>query len=201
MTLQVSDYETADAAFAVDQNGLIVLWNSPAESLFGYPVDIALGQNCWKLLGGKDTYGNKYCGKYCSVRKMAFRHRPANSFKISYKTASGEWKQFAISCVTIFDARGGELLLHICRPTKELVKDRDSLHRTNNLTNCHNGTLTRREIEVLALLADGKSTREIVSVLGISTSTVRNHIHHVLHKLHVHTRLDAVLLGKRLGLI
>ena len=47
---------------------------------------------------------------------------------------------------------------------------------------------------VLCYLAEGLQTNEIVSQLGISTSTVRSHIQAILSKLGVHTRLQAVAL-------
>ena len=199
--MRIKNFETSNAAFAIDRSGVIVLWNSAAEKTFGFSADVALGQSCWKLLAGKDAYGNHYCNKHCSVKKMAFRHTPANTFKASYKTASGERKQFTISSVTIFDNNGGEQLLHICHPEKRIMEDINNSLEPNNLTNCHNGSLTPREIEILALLADGLNTHEIASRLGISVATVRNHIHHVLHKLHVHSRLEAVLRGRQLYLI
>jgi two-component system nitrate/nitrite response regulator NarL len=52
--------------------------------------------------------------------------------------------------------------------------------------------LTQQERVVLGYLADGLQTSEIVSRLGISTSTVRSHIQAILSKLGVHTRLQAV---------
>jgi two-component system nitrate/nitrite response regulator NarL len=52
--------------------------------------------------------------------------------------------------------------------------------------------LTQQERVVLGYLADGLQTCEIVSRLGISTSTVRSHIQAILSKLGVHTRLQAV---------
>jgi two-component system, NarL family, nitrate/nitrite response regulator NarL len=52
--------------------------------------------------------------------------------------------------------------------------------------------LTQQERVVLRHLADGLQTSEIVSRLGISTSTVRSHIQAILSKLGVHTRLQAV---------
>ena len=63
------------------------------------------------------------------------------------------------------------------------------------------GTLSQREIEVLALLADKTSTREIASTLSISIRTVRTHIQHLMYKLQVHKRLDAIEVGKRYKLI
>ena len=47
----------------------------------------------------------------------------------------------------------------------------------------------------------GKTVPEIAAAMGISVSTVRNHAQHVLLKLHVHTRFEAVALGRKLGLI
>jgi Response regulator containing a CheY-like receiver domain and an HTH DNA-binding domain len=53
--------------------------------------------------------------------------------------------------------------------------------------------LTAREREVLALLADGQTPKEVADTLEISWQTVRNHIRVIYEKLHVHTRTDAVL--------
>lgn len=59
-------------------------------------------------------------------------------------------------------------------------------------------SLTPREREILSLLAEGGLYKEIARKLGISTSTVRVHLHSVYSKLHVQTRTQAVLkyLGK-----
>lgn len=53
--------------------------------------------------------------------------------------------------------------------------------------------LTAREKEVLGLLADGHTPKEVGARLNISWQTVRNHIKFIYDKLHVHTRTDAVL--------
>jgi DNA-binding CsgD family transcriptional regulator len=62
-------------------------------------------------------------------------------------------------------------------------------------------TLTRRQLEILQSLADGKSTAEIARGLFISEMTVRTHIKSILAKLGVHTRLQAVTLAIGRGLI
>jgi DNA-binding CsgD family transcriptional regulator len=61
--------------------------------------------------------------------------------------------------------------------------------------------LTRREHEVLVRLSEGLSTREIADALFISEVTVRNHVARLLVKLRVHSRLAAVTLGLRNGLL
>jgi DNA-binding NarL/FixJ family response regulator len=53
--------------------------------------------------------------------------------------------------------------------------------------------LTRREQEILALLAKGYLYKEIADQLGISLSTVRAHLHTVYEKLHVQSRTQAVV--------
>lgn len=202
MFVQTSNYLTGDPAFAVDRRGTIVLWNPAAEKVFGYPATTAMGRQCWKLLSGQDTYGNQYCCERCPLREMVLRHESVHGFQVSYKTASDGRKNFAISCLSVFDGPGSELLLHICHPSDKTLKDFNG----NQVTAMHSanhqrGALTKRELEVLTLLAEGRSVREIASMMCISISTARNHIQHMLHKLHVHNRLEAVVLGQSLDLI
>jgi DNA-binding NarL/FixJ family response regulator len=60
------------------------------------------------------------------------------------------------------------------------------------------GELTAREWEVLDLLIDGAATAEIAEALALAVETVRSHIKHVLRKLGVRTRGDAVEIARRL---
>jgi two-component system NarL family response regulator len=61
--------------------------------------------------------------------------------------------------------------------------------------------LTDRELEVLKLAADGLTNRQIGRRLGISENTVKNHIRNILEKLHLHSRMEAVLYAVREDLI
>lgn len=61
--------------------------------------------------------------------------------------------------------------------------------------------LTGRELEVLGLLADGVPTQKIAERLYLSSNTVRNHSQRILSKLGVHSRLEAVAVALRQGLI
>ena len=59
--------------------------------------------------------------------------------------------------------------------------------------------LTRRECEVLQLLADGKSNRGIGETLFISEKTVKNHVSNILQKMNVNDRTQAVVYAIKNG--
>ena len=61
--------------------------------------------------------------------------------------------------------------------------------------------LTPRQAEVLRLLERGRSTEQIARELHLSLETVRNHIRHILRALNVHSRLEAVAVGRREHLV
>ena len=61
--------------------------------------------------------------------------------------------------------------------------------------------LTERELEVLKLVAQGLSNQEIGVALTISERTVGSHISHILGKLHLESRTQAVLYAVRQGLV
>ena len=62
-------------------------------------------------------------------------------------------------------------------------------------------SLTPREHEVLALVSDGSSNREVANALAISEHTVKFHLAAIFGKLGVSTRTEAVQRGVRLGVI
>jgi PAS domain S-box-containing protein len=61
--------------------------------------------------------------------------------------------------------------------------------------------LTPRQREVLRLLSEGLETQDIAERLGIAEETARNHIRALLRTTGAHSRLEAVLMGMRLGLL
>lgn len=90
---------------------------------------------------------------------------------------------------------------YVCKPfaPDELV---NRVRRLIGRTSAKIGaTLTTREREVLRLLTTGMETSEIAAELSISQKTVAKHLEHVLAKLDVHTRAQAVALAYREGLM
>jgi DNA-binding NarL/FixJ family response regulator len=61
--------------------------------------------------------------------------------------------------------------------------------------------LTARELEVLKLVARGMSNRDVADQLYISENTVKNHVRNILEKLHLHSRMEAVMYAVRKRLL
>ncbi len=166
---------TADAAFAVDGAGLIVAWNTAAAALFGVQAGEAIGRACGEILRGSDECG-VVCSENCSVRQAVHGRRPVGNFDMMAQTAQGmKW-------------------LNVSVMTAEV----------NNTTlpySIHIARLTDREREVLRLLAKGVTTAAIAERLGISRTTVNNHVQHILYKLNAHSRLEAIRRAEHAGLI
>jgi DNA-binding NarL/FixJ family response regulator len=90
-----------------------------------------------------------------------------------------------------------------------LARARRSLRRSGAALQNGNGNgkqtsdynLSRREREILGLLADGQTQAQIAAALVVSPKTVATHIQHLLAKLGVHSRAQAVALAFRVGLV
>jgi DNA-binding NarL/FixJ family response regulator len=74
-------------------------------------------------------------------------------------------------------------------------------HRRSSEAPIPSNGLTPRELEVLSLLVQGRAGREIASTLVISPKTVSSHLQHVMAKLGVHSRAQAVARAYEMGLI
>jgi len=97
-------------------------------------------------------------------------------------------------------ASAGEVMIPIALFAKALARQRTAVHeklaREKLLA-----IFTPRELGVLRLLAEGHDTANLSSRLGIAPHTVEWHVRHVIEKLNVHSKLQAVIAAERLGLI
>lgn len=75
------------------------------------------------------------------------------------------------------------------------------LNRLTGRVPATGASLTARERETLSLLADGASTDEMATRLGVARNTVRNHVQRILDKLGARSKLEAVSIARREGLV
>ena len=90
---------------------------------------------------------------------------------------------------------GGELLARIKRSLRR------SARAPNGNGHGHETSLSPRERQILALLAEGRTQGQIASALVISSKTVATHIQHILSKLGVQSRAQAVAVAFQRGLV
>lgn len=64
-----------------------------------------------------------------------------------------------------------------------------------------NHHLTNRELDVLHLIVEGKTNRQIGDILGLSTGTVKCHVNHIIEKLEAVDRTQAAVYAVVLGLV
>ena len=84
----------------------------------------------------------------------------------------------------------------------EVVKKlMESPAREAKITNAAYGTLTPREQEVMRLLAEGLSAKQVAEKLFISPKTVENHRANIMNKLGIHSTVELIRYAAKLGLI
>lgn len=199
---------TGDAAFAVDEYGVIQCWNRAAESLFGYCASEAIGMQCFAILKGRDALSTPICDQTCSVLYCAHTQRRLSNYDMEVQVRSGAWHWVNISTVVVDEnAKKDDIfLLHFVRDITD-QKKAESLseqliavaHNLIGIVNSNNGPsaspLTNQERRILQLFASGKDTTVVAGELSISSGTLRNHLHHINEKLKAHNRLEAVMIA------
>jgi PAS domain S-box-containing protein len=208
---------TNDPAFAVESEGTIMAWNAGAERLFGLSAAEAIGESCGDLLKGSDECG-AFCSENCAVRQSIEHDRPIGNFDLQVETANGrQWCN--VSVLTAKDnGSTRQLAIHVVRPI-DLRKRLEILVRDFVVTNtsvtpenavamisstrapAKDAELSQRELEVLRLLAHGETSRAVGALLNVSTTTINNHVQHILKKLGAHNRLEAIRRAEYAGLI
>lgn len=109
---------------------------------------------------------------------------------------------------TVSEVYHGEYLINdslLARPAcaERVLRQFQNLHiNVNGKTRGKTvAPLTPRETEILKYIADGSSNKQIAAILQVSEPTVKNHVSHILRKLHANDRAHAVFLAVRYGWI
>jgi DNA-binding CsgD family transcriptional regulator len=206
-------------ALATDVGGHVIFWNRAAERLLGRPTNQVLGRRCYDVLGGRDVFGNRFCHENCSIVSMSRKGEAVQGFEIVLSAAPKQDQAVNVSILRIPAARPEHFtLVHILQPvdrTGRLTRALERLGAQRAPVGPKDGwepvtasgpvsvakapPLTDREKEILRWVAAGLQNKEIAHKLGISLATVRNHIHNILEKLDVHSKLEAVSLAFRQG--
>jgi PAS domain S-box-containing protein len=96
--------------------------------------------------------------------------------------------------------RAGEALMPVGE-VSDLLRFAEREQRAEQRERALIGELTRRELEVLQLLADGLNSQDMADRLHISLRTQRNHVANILQKLDVHSQLQALVFALRYGVV
>lgn len=201
--------ETADGAFALDRDARILLWNQAAERITGRVAADVVGSPCCEVMQGRDPAGNTVCVPGCHIQAMSLRGALPASYDLSIRHASGKRLWLNISTILVHGDNGEltasvhlfrdvtsrrELEAHLKQGLGEQLLDADVPPDTLQ-------ALTPREREVLKLMTRGLPAAAIANRLSISRATVRNHTQNILRKLGVHSKLAAVAMANRYGLL
>ena len=91
----------------------------------------------------------------------------------------------------------GQSLISPSMASKLLTEFAAMVKRRDERSQVPGPRLTERELEVLKLVAKGMNNRDIGAELFISENTVKNHVRNILEKLHLHSRMEAVVYAVR----
>jgi PAS domain S-box-containing protein len=204
-------------AVATDSDNRILSWNQAARRLFGYNEKQAVaGKRLHELLTIIDTFGNPYKSDGQPFWELATRGEPVNSFELQVPQREGPSLRLSVSAVVVLGPTEGEYsVVYLMRPIYRRRRADEAIDRILSMSMDELRTigadgapraaierqLTRREVEVLRLLAQGNSSEEIAHTLNLSVYTVRSHIQHMLSKLEAHSKLEAVTKALQMRLI
>jgi PAS domain S-box-containing protein len=196
----------SDGAVVVNSSRRIVLWNPAAEQIIGYSAREVVGSACCLPFIGDDD--DSQCCPVCSVTTLSKVVDPERTVDLRTRTKAGRRIWLNVTTLASKGPDGEWLTMHLFRDvtsTKELlaqIRQRWSTTDGRAVEGANGGhILTRRERELLRLLGLGLNTGDAAERLHVSRTTVRNHVQHILKKLGVHSRLQAVAYATRHHLV
>jgi PAS domain S-box-containing protein len=198
---------TEDAVFVVGPDYRVVYWDFKAEALTGLLSEEIIGKRCYEVVLGERESGNPFCTYGCSVMHLAQAGRPVSSYDMRIITRSGEKRWVNVSNLSV-DSDEGPYLIHLLRDSQgphEMLEMARGLIQLSSKEDAPAQrdvpALTPRQLEVLRLLSEGRSAKDIGQELYLSQATVRNHIRSLLQALGSHPQLEALARARDLGLL
>lgn len=176
--------------------------NARACGLLKVKPSDAIGRCCHDVVCGRDATGRVFCSDQCPALSAAERGHTIEPVSLQLGDDPGShWVRLLV--IAAKSPHGdGTHLVH-CALDDDRARRVESyfsrvILRTNaadiHCAQLQDSGLTKREMEVLRLLTEDESLHGIANRLGISYTTVRNHVQNVLHKLGLHSIMEAVAL-------
>ncbi len=196
-----------DPVFVTNRFESVIYWNEGAERLLGYTPEEIVGSSCVEKLAGCDAFGNRYCSENCPITQMANRGESVRHFGLRLRSRDGVVLKFDVTILHLAVPPPDLFFLaHILKTAESLDGVPPEPHRSAMIAvrespDARARKLTTREVEVLGMLAAGRTTPEIAERLHISTLTARNHTQNILDKLELHSKAEAVAFAFQKGLI
>jgi DNA-binding CsgD family transcriptional regulator len=199
---------TGDAVYVVGPDYTIVHWDQNMEALSEVLSEEALGKPCYEAVVGESEGGRLLCAHGCAVMHLAQERRAVSSFEMRISTRMGR-RWVSVSNLTV-ETEEGPYLVHLLRDAQG---EHDTLEMAKGLIRLSSKgeapspsredapALTPRQLEVLKLLSQGKSAREIGSELYLSQATVRNHIRALLQALGAHSQLEVLAKAREMRIL
>jgi PAS domain S-box-containing protein len=196
---------TSDAMVAIDGSFGIIAWNEAATDLLGYTAEEVIGRPCVEVLCWRDRCGDTVCNGLCPAGEPGEPDEIQESREVLGKSATGKTLWLSTSTIVPpIEMRDQCRLVHLIREVslppelERVIAERvEGLSLTPEARDDRLDVLTPREREVLQLLTEGLDGAGIAERLFLSQATVRNHIQHILAKLGVHSRVEAVAYALR----
>ncbi len=193
----------SDGMFVTDDHQRIIVWSSTAQRMLGFSPEETIGRTCYQVVMGREPDGHPICGRNCTVMRNARRGRGTAAYEVTARARDGSARCLSNSVIVVDGPERDFHVIHLLREAAASAPAgrRSSERRLGLRLGAMVETLTRRELEVLRLLADGATIDEIAETLSISVFTARNHVASIGRKLGARNRLETVLLGMRRGLV
>ena len=191
---------TRNAVFVVDASQRILTWNKGAEKLLGYTAAEVVNRHCYEVISGCRRSGKLWCCPNCTVQRSTRHGHLLPDFDLLTSTKEGKNAWVNVTVIGL-PKKKNPLTAHVLRNLRRRQPEAASQDVPAHWQDGPLAALTRRELEVLKLVARGRSTAEMAERLCVSRFTVRNHIRNIFAKLGVHSRTGALSLALRRHLV
>jgi len=172
-------------AFIVSADHRVLAWSEALEAATGLKPEHAIGRFCWEALNAVDEAGRAVCARDCVLAREAMAAGRAADVEI--RLGPGARAKAALST---YGTRAPlrQVVVHVLVSHTPARREADRV-------------LSPRQLEIVRLLAAGRSTEEIALSLRITRPTTRNHINAVIRRLGARSRIEAVARARDLGLV